>query len=70
MAISKRTYTLLNRITTTFLLFGGFLLVFFTTSKMRSPAVSDLPKGKNVVHADAPGYGQGAYYSQGPYDGK
>lgn len=69
MRLSRRAYGILNRITTSLLLFGGFLIVFFTTGKLRSPypQVTELPKGTNIVHADAPTYSQSSYYDQGSY---
>lgn len=72
MALSRKTYGLLNRITTGFLLLGGFLVVFFTTGKLRAPypSVTELPKGTNVVYADAPQYSQGSYYGEGGYYGQ
>lgn len=60
MASPKRVLGILNKLSTVFLVFVGFLLVFFTTSKMRPPIATDVTDGNNVAHADAP-YGQASY---------
>ena len=61
---------LLNKLGSGAVVIGGFLVVFFGSSKFSSqetePRLGTLFNGADVAHADAP-YSQSAYYAESAY---